>query len=328
MPPDISIVIPVYNSEGILAELNAQVRKALAGFPYELILVDDRSRDQSWKAIQQLAQQDEHVLGIRLRKNSGQDNALMAGMRAARGNYVVIMDDDLQHSPFDILKLHEACGEYDVCFAKFTTKKQAAWKNLGSWLNGKVAEKLIDKPPHIYLSPFKIIKKDVVGEIIKYNGPYPYIDGLLFMVTAHVTQLEGITHYRRHEGRSNYNLWRSIKVFLKLATNFSIVPLRLATVLGFASAILSFLLSVGFFIEYLLSDRSPEGWTSLMLITLFLGGVVLIAIGIMGEYVGRVFLYMNRSANVFSVAETASKKPIVRDETPMQETIANYTRHQ
>lgn len=304
MRPEISVVIPVFNSEANLVPLCDRIREALAALSFEVILVDDRSRDGSWEVIRGIASRSPEVAGIRLRKNSGQDNAIMAGLRSARGHYVVIMDDDLQHSPADIPALHRECAKgFDVCYAKFTVKRQAAWKNAGSWLNGKAAELLIGKPPGIYLSPFKVVARGVVREIVRYRGPFPYVDGLIFMVTANITQLEGFAHHERQAGQSNYTLWRSVKVFLKLATNFSALPLRAATVLGFACALLGFVLTAYFLGEYLVTEKAPEGWTSLVLINLFFFGVTLIAIGLVGEYVGRLFVHANRSANVFSVAE-------------------------
>ena len=304
MRPEISVVIPVFNSAGNLVPLCDRIRDALASLSHEVILVDDRSQDRSWEAIREIAGRSPEVRGIRLRKNSGQDNAIMAGLRCARGEYVVIMDDDLQHDPADIPALHRECAKgFDVCYAKFSVKRQAAWKNAGSWLNGKAAEVLIDKPPGIYLSPFKVVARGVVREIVRYRGPFPYVDGLIFMVTANITQLEGVDHHERQTGESNYTIWRSVKVFLRLATNFSSLPLRAATILGFACALLGFVLTAYFLGEYLVSSRVPEGWTSLVLINLFFFGVTLIAIGLVGEYVGRLFVHANRSANVFSIAE-------------------------
>ncbi len=144
--PEISIVVPVYNSESCLEEL---VRQIAAHVPqhHEIILVNDRSRDGSWSVIERLAAENESVLGICLRRNAGQDNAIMAGLHHAQGEYVVIMDDDLQHWPGDIERLYQRCQEgYDVCFANFEEKLQKSWKNLGSWFNGIAATLLLKKP--------------------------------------------------------------------------------------------------------------------------------------------------------------------------------------
>jgi len=222
---NISIVIPVYNSEDNLFELNNQIQKQLKKINFELILVNDQSKDNSWKIINNLTKENPNIIGINLRKNSGQDNAIFAGINYAQGEYIVIMDDDLQHSPSDILKLYEEIKKgYDVCYANFENKKQVLWKNIGSWLNGKIAEIIINKPKEIYLSPFKIIKKDIIDEVKLTNYLYPYIDGIIFLITNNITQIDA-KHYDRFSGTSNYTLLESIKIFMKQATSFSVFPL-------------------------------------------------------------------------------------------------------
>jgi undecaprenyl-phosphate 4-deoxy-4-formamido-L-arabinose transferase len=289
-----SIVVPVYRSEDCLEELVRQIDDALVEWPHEIVLVNDRSPDHSWDVIVKLAQANPGVTGINLRKNSGQDNAIMAGFRCARGKYVVVMDDDLQHDPADIVRLWHACEEHgaDVCFGRFNRKKQAWWKNAGSWLNGKIAEFVIDKPPHVYLSPYKIIRSEVVAEIIKYDGPSPYVDGLLFTITDSVAQIDA-THHVRFAGRSNYDFVRSLKVALKLATSFSVIPLRLASVLGFMTATVGFVLTLWFAFDAVVFGRPVQGWPSQMCVTLVLGGVTLLCVGLLGEYVGRTFVRLN-----------------------------------
>ncbi len=300
---EISIVIPVYNSEGNLIELARQVHDALAEISYELILVNDGSKDASWEHIVQLCRQNNHVIGVNLRKNSGQDNAIMAGLSYATGNYTVIMDDDIQHSPYDIITLYDECRQgYDVCYANFLKKNQALWKNMGSWFNGKIADVLIDKPKHIYLSPFQIIRKEVVDEVLKYKGPYPYVQGLLLQTTNNVTQII-IEHHERYKGKSNFNLFRSISVFVKLATSFSVYPLRIASLLGFFVASIGFGLALFYLFEYFLTDHAVEGWLTLVLINLIIGGLVLASIGLIGEYMGRMYLSLN-SKPQYTIKET------------------------
>ena len=291
---DISIVTPVYNSENNLVELHKQIRHTLVDLKFELILVNDQSKDNSWKVIEKLTQEFTNIIGINLRKNSGQDNAIFAGIQYAKGNYIVIIDDDLQHSPRDIIKLYEEVKKgYDVCYANFENKKQALWKNIGSWLNGKMAEIIIAKPKDIYLSPFKIIKKDIIDEVKSTNYLYPYIDGIIFSITNNITQIDA-KHYDRFSGVSNYTLLESIKVFMKLATGFSVFPLRVASFMGVLTSICGFILGLYFIIEYFLISASPEGWTSMIVIVLFLGGIILISLGIVGEYLGRIYLSINK----------------------------------
>lgn len=290
----ISIIIPVYNSKDNLTELNHQLQYELKNINFELILVNDQSKDNSWQIINNLTQKYKNIIGINLRKNSGQDNAIFAGINYAKGQYVVIMDDDLQHSPSDIPKLYEEIKKgYDVCYANFEKKKQALWKNMGSWLNGKMAEIIIDKPKEIYLSPFKIIKKEIIDEVKATNYLYPYIDGIIFSITNNITQIDA-KHYDRFSGSSNYTLLESIKVFMKLATGFSVFPLRVASFIGALTSIFGFVLGLCFIIEYFFNSSSPEGWTSMIVIVLFLGGIILMSLGIVGEYLGRIYLSINK----------------------------------
>ncbi|GHV12753.1 glycosyl transferase [Spirochaetia bacterium] len=279
----------------ILPELLRQIKDALKDYAHEIILVNDGSSDKSWETICENIVTYPRVVGINLRKNSGQDNAIMAGLSISQGAHVVIMDDDLQHSPYDIPVLRKQCEDAhsDVCFAHFPQKKQAPWKNLGSWANGKIANKIIGKPDNVYLSPFKILKSEVVREITKYNGPYPYIDGLLFTITRNVTQVDTENH-ERLAGKSNYTFIKSFNVFMKLATNFSIFPLRIVSVLGSLIAVIAFLLTIRYCVEYFVLHNSPEGWTTLVILVLFLSGSNFIFLGLIGEYIGRTYLSINK----------------------------------
>ena len=305
---DISIVIPVYKSQDCLDELAIRLTDALDifGKTYEIILVNDCSPDGSWNKITELCKVYKCLKGINLRRNFGQDCAIMAGLNYSSGNKVVIMDDDLQHDPADIpLLIDELDKGYDVCYAKFVSKKQTIFKNLGSWFNGKVANIVIRKPDEIYLSPFKAIRKGVIDEIIKYNGPYPYIDGLIFRVTRNIGQIS-VQHHERYSGKGNYNLIKSVRVWLRLATNFSIYPLRITTILGFVTSIIGFALGLFFIIRRLLDGGAPIGWASMIVTVLFLGGIQLVAIGVIGEYIGRLFLHHSREPQ-FIIKETCEK---------------------
>lgn len=299
----ISIVIPVYNSEAILPELHRQIDAALADIAYELILINDKSTDGSWDQIKHLSGNHQHVTGINLRKNYGQDNAIMAGLRFTSGEYVVIMDDDLQHAPEDIIKLYHKCREgYDICYANFVSKKQAVWKNTGSWLNGKCAEILLNKPRGIYLSPFQIVKKEVIDRVIQYRGPYPYIQGLLLDLTDNITQIDA-KHHNRYAGKSNFTFIRSLRIFLKLVTSFSVIPLRLATMMGLVSSTVGFLLVPYYLYSHFWNDRIVEGWTTIVLLQLIIGGLVLLSLGIIGEYIGRMYLNINNKPQ-YDIKET------------------------
>lgn len=300
---EISIIIPVYNSSEIIIELHQRISQALQDrYSYEIIFVNDCSKDDSWQKISALAKQYRSITGVNLRKNSGQDNALLAGLRLSKGNYCVIMDDDLQHDPNDILKLYAECKKgYDVCFANFTSRKQNAVKNIGSNVNGKMAEILISKPKGIYLSPYKIINRSTVNEIAKFAGPYPYIDGIILTITQNFAQIDA-EHQTRLKGKSNYTFSKSVSVFMKLFTGFSVIPLRMATITGFIATLVGFLLSLKYLYDYFIAKNFIEGWTTVVVLIIFFGGLILTTLGIIGEYIGRMYLTLNNKPQ-YSISE-------------------------
>jgi undecaprenyl-phosphate 4-deoxy-4-formamido-L-arabinose transferase len=291
---ELSVIVPVYNSAGCLEELYRQLADALKGRVYELILVDDQSADGSWRVIKGLCEKDRAVVGVRLRKNAGQDNAILSGLRKARGAFAVIMDDDLQHSPYDIPRLHAHCvsQELDVCYAHFSTMKHAWWKRAGGWLNGKLAEIVIAKPKHLYLSPFKVVRREVVAEVIKYTGAFPYVDGLLLGITYNVGQSDA-AHNARFCGASTYSLAKSVLVFMRVATGFSVWPLRFSAWVGLVLALAGFSLAVFFLLQYVLLEQHVEGWMTIVTLQLVIGGAMLLSIGLVGEYLGRLYLNCN-----------------------------------
>lgn len=304
---EISIVIPVYNSHECVAELSRQIADALKGIDYEQIMVNDCSKDSSWEEIKKESEHNPNLLGINLRKNGGQDSAILTGLNYATGNWVLIMDDDLQHSPYDILKLYEEAKKgFDVVYANFETKKQKLWKNLGSWFNGKISEIAIQKPKEIYLSPFKIVSKGVVAEMIKFNNLFPYIDGLIFQVTRNITQID-VEHHERELGQSNYNLIKSIKVFFRMLFGFSTMPLSLASYTGFFSAFVGLIMAIFYFVKFMLGLEKLTGWTSTIILILILGGMILVALGIIGKYLGQMYLTINNQPK-FIIKETTDKR--------------------
>jgi undecaprenyl-phosphate 4-deoxy-4-formamido-L-arabinose transferase len=291
---DLSIVVPVYRSAECLDALIAAIAATLTPqeIRYEVCLVNDGSPDRTWDVVEELCHAHPDVVGVDLRRNFGQDNAILTGLRLARGRAVAIMDDDLQHDPADLPALLAKLDEGpDVVYADFRVKRQAAWKNLGSWFNGKVAEWVLDKPKGIYLSPYKVLRREVAELICRYDGPEPYVDGLLFQVTSRFAQVQ-VEHHPRYAGRSNYNLMRSIAVWARLATGHSVRPLRLVTWFGLLLGISGGILAIVVVLYRLLYPEdflaAVAGWASLMVTQLLLGGATMIFLGILGEYVGRM----------------------------------------
>jgi glycosyltransferase involved in cell wall biosynthesis len=308
----LSVVIPVYGSEAILPDLADQLAATLAGMPEmrgraEVIMVCDASPDRSWTVLLKLVQQHEFLRAIRLRKNVGQHNALMAGLRHARGKVIVTMDDDLQHAPSDIPTLYaEIINGRDACYVYFGKRHHAVWKRLGSWLNDVMARFLLDKPKDLYLSSFKAFRREIADEITNYPGPFVYIDGLILAATGNVAAVP-VQHHPRHAGKSGFSLRKSVMLWTEMATGFSVIPLRLASTLGFITSALGFVLALLFVLQRFTLNRMPDGWSSLIVTVLIMGGVQLLAIGAIGEYLGRVLLTANRKPQ-YTIAEVVEPK--------------------
>ncbi|TCL70392.1 glycosyltransferase family 2 protein [Rhizobium sp. BK251] len=303
----ISVVIPAYGSELILPELVNKLEDVFGELQgvykdYEIIIVCDRSPDNTWSVIRALSAQRPRVYGILLRMNAGQHNALMAGLAEARGEIVVTMDDDLQHSPEDIPKLIEKIEQgFDVAYARFRSRNHPLWKIAGSRLNNIVAGYLMRKPADLYLSPFRAMKSAIRDDILTYSGPYVYVDGLILSFTRDIASVD-VDHHERFAGSSRYGLRKSVSLWLKMATSFSLVPLRLTSILGLIVSGLGFILALILIIRKLTLDTVPVGWSSLIVTLLIIGGVQLLALGMLGEYLGRVLLTIN-SRPQYVVAE-------------------------
>lgn len=295
-PVHVSIVVPVYRSEAILPHLVDKIQEALSGaaWPYELILVCDSSPDGSWEVIQRLAAANGFVRGVNLTKNVGQHNAIMAGLGLVRGSIVVVMDDDLQHPP---AALHDLIASiesgHDVCYTRYANRQHAQWKKLGSWFNDRVAALLLKKPRGLYLSSFKAMHRRIANQVVQYDGPYAYVDGLILDITRKIDVVT-VQHQARFDGEGNYNLVRSISLWLKMATSFSIFPLRVATVVGLLLTAVSVLAAVIIIVRKIFYPELAAGWASLMVTVLLVGGIQTFCLGMLGEYLGRAYLKINK----------------------------------
>jgi glycosyltransferase involved in cell wall biosynthesis len=291
----LSIVVPVYRGASTIGKLVAELSRLTLAGGLEVILVNDGSPDNSGEVCQALVNSATVPLTyIEHARNFGEHNAVMTGLRHARGAYVITMDDDLQNPPEEVVRLfdHARGGDWDVVYTRYSVKQHAGWRNLGSRFANKVADVLLDKPKGLYLSSFRCMAALVVREVTQYNGPYPYIDGLIMQVTRRIDSIE-VRHLPRIEGRSNYNLTRLVRLWLNLATSFSLAPLRLAIFAGAAMAVLGTIGAVATIIEALFTNETPTGWASTMVVLLLVGGVQSMILGVLGEYVGRTFLTTN-----------------------------------
>ena len=242
-PVGLSIVVPVYRGAATVGRLVEALSALRPEGGLEVVLVNDGSPDNSGEVCRALAATAAIPLTyVEHARNFGEHNAVMTGLRHARGAYVITMDDDLQNPPEEVLKLydHARLGGWDVVYTRYAEKKHEGWRNIGSRFANGVADMLLDKPRGLYLSSFRCMSALVVAEVTRYSGPYPYIDGLIMQVTQRIASIE-VMHLARAEGRSNYTLKRLVLLWLNLATNFSILPLRLAILAGVAMGILGLL---------------------------------------------------------------------------------------
>ena len=312
---ELSIVVPVYRSATILPLLVQKIHEAMVleglSASFEIVLVHDAGPDDSWQVIESLASAHGFVRGINLRKNVGQHNATIAGLNNVRGRIVAIMDDDLQHPPAALGDMVRAIDRgYDVCYTNYLRRKHAWWRQAGSRFNDFVATLLLGKPKGLYLSSFKAMRREIVDEVIKYDGPYTYVDGLILDVTRSITSVD-VAHQPRHDGESNYNLRRLLSLWMKMATSFSILPLRFATYMGFLLATLSLLMVAFVVVAKLMNPDYPPGWASLIAVIMFIGGVQTLCIGMIGEYLGRTYLKLNRRPQ-FVIGDTTWKEDDAR----------------
>jgi undecaprenyl-phosphate 4-deoxy-4-formamido-L-arabinose transferase len=291
----LSVVVPVYRGATTIARLVEELSRLTPEGGLEIILVNDGSPDNSDAVCRELLQTARVPLTyIEHARNFGEHNAVMSGLRHARGAYVINMDDDLQNPPEEVVRLfdHARNGDWDVVYTRYAVKQHAGWRNLGSRFANRVADVLLDKPKGLYLSSFRCMAALVVREVTQYTGPYPYIDGLIMQVTRRIDSIE-VRHFPRMEGRSNYTLTRLVRLWLNLATSFSLIPLRLAVFAGAGMAALGAIGAVATIIETLFLSQTPTGWASTMVVLLLVGGVQSMILGVLGEYVGRTFLTAN-----------------------------------
>jgi glycosyltransferase involved in cell wall biosynthesis len=291
----LSIVVPVYRGAATIATLVHALAELQPEGGMEVILVNDGSPDNSGDVCRALVKAAPlPIVYVEHSRNFGEHNAVMTGLRHASGAYVITMDDDLQNPPEEVTRLydHARLGNWDVVYTRYAEKKHAAWRNVGSRFANWVADQLLDKPRGLYLSSFRCMSALVVRSVMRYRGPYPYVDGLIMQVTQHIDSIE-VRHLPRAEGRSNYTLTRLVRLWLNLATSFSLAPLRLATIAGIAMAALGTMGAAATIFEALYTHDTPSGWASTMTVILLVAGVQSMILGVMGEYIGRTFLSAN-----------------------------------
>ena len=288
----LSVIIPVFNAEKTIHSLVEKIFNDLSEIQFEIVLINDGSNDNSELICEQIIKDFKNTKFISLRKNFGEHNAVLCGLNFAEGEYSVIIDDDFQNPPSEIIKLlNEIEKGFDVVYSKYHKKHHSFIRNCCSYLHNSVATLLINKPKDLYLSSFKIIRNDLVNEIIKYKGPFPYIDGLIIRITNNIGSIF-VEHDKRMHEKSNYTFKKLFSLYLNMFLNFSIKPLRIFTITGFIIFLLGMILSIIFIIEKFVYN-DPPGWTSTILAIIMFSGFQIIFLGLIGEYLGKQYLDQN-----------------------------------
>ncbi len=290
--PEVSFVVPLHNTGDSLPRLLEAFRMAEIGCSWELVLVDDGSADGTFARASELAHDyPVPVTLVELARNFGEHAAVLEAYRRARGRLVVNLDDDLQNPVSEALKLlkHLRESNAEVVYSHYAEKKHSWPRNVASWLANRCATLLLGKPRDLYLSSFRALRRELVGRIVTYRGPYPYIDGLILGATNRIATLE-VEHAERVGGRSGYTPRKLVRLALSLLFDFSVMPLRLASVLGVLLCVVGALILVEVVIETIFVGQRQLGWGSLMGALAVFSGAQLLMLGIIGEYVGRAFL--------------------------------------
>ncbi len=294
----LSIVIPCYRSENTIKNVIEEIDRTVSarpGYDHEIILINDCSPDGTFDTIRDICDEHDNVVGIDLAKNFGQHAALMAGFGVVTGDIVICLDDDGQTPADELYKLVDKIDEgYDVVYARYSNKKHSGFRNWGSDLNKKMLEFLLDKPKDLFVSSYFAARKYIINEMIKYDQPYPYVIGLVLRTTNKVCNVP-VDHRDRLSGVSGYTVKRLISLWMNGFTAFSVKPLRLAETFGIITAVLGFVYAVWNIIKKFVNPSAPIGWSSTISVILIIGGAILCVLGMMGEYIGRIYICINNA---------------------------------
>lgn len=295
----VSFVIPCYRSEhtveGVVNEIATTMEALQEKYSFEVILINDCSPDNTMGTIRRLCEERPYVKGIGFARNFGQHAALMAGLRQSSGDYVVCLDDDGQTPADEVGKLLSKLEEgFDAVYAKYEHKQHSGFRNLGSKVNELMIRVMLEKPKELYVSSYFAVKRFIVEDMIRYENSYPYVIGLVLRATKNITNVV-VNHREREEGTSGYTLKKLLGLWFNGFTAFSVKPLRLATCVGAVSAFLGFAYGIYTILKKFINPDVPLGFSSMMAALVFFGGMIMIMLGLIGEYIGRIYISMNNS---------------------------------
>jgi len=308
----VSFCIPCYKSEQTLTKVVDEIRTSMEEisdkYEYEIILVNDASPDGTFNVISKLVDTYPNITGIDLAKNFGQHAALMAGFAHVTGDILVCLDDDGQTPANEVYKLLDKIEEgADVVYARYDHKKHSLFRNFGSFINEKMTEFLLGKPKELYVSSYFAAKRFIVDEMLRYDKSYPYVIGLVLRSTKRIANVN-VDHREREVGKSGYTLGKLLGLWMNGFTAFSVKPLRIATWTGISCAILGFIYGLYTIIKkFVLGDAVAVGFSALMSSVMFIGGMILFMLGILGEYIGRMYISMN-NAPQYVIREVVKKQ--------------------
>ena len=292
----LSFVIPCYRSEKTITGVVEEIKTTVAqrgGYEYEIILVNDCSPDSVYSVIEGLCAADSRVKGVNLSKNFGQHAAILTGLSVVSGDLVVVLEDDGQCPANEVWNLIDKLDDgFDIVFARYSDKRHSVFRNLGSRINDIMAEYLIGKPKYLANTGFIAMHRFVVEQVIKYKNPYPYLSGLLFQISSKITNVD-VTHRDRLLGSSGYTFKKLTALWLNGFISFSVKPLRIATLIGAVCASIGFGLGVYIIINKIINPGIAAGYSGIMATISFIGGMILLMLGMIGEYVGRIFISIN-----------------------------------
>lgn len=296
----LSFVIPCYRSEltiePVINEIIDTVSAKGDSYDYEIIAVNDFSPDGVYDVLKRLAAKNRKIKVINLAKNMGKHAAVMAGYSIAQGELIVNLDDDFQCPVYELWKLMKPIEEgYDVSMAKYPVKKQSAFKNFGSRINALMAEIMLEKPKDMHYENFSVMRKFVCDEMIRYKNPYPYLEGLILRTTRRIANVEVEERNRLDDRPTGFTFKKSFALLMNGFTAFSVKPLRIATLAGTVISILGFIYGIVTIVRKFMNLNYVMGYSSMMAVMLFMGGIILLVLGMIGEYVGRIYICMNAS---------------------------------